>query len=165
MKKYLGIDPGLGKTGYAVMEYDGVNYQHIEHGVIETDKNLPSGKRLIQIYQAIKRIIAQYLPDEAAIETLYFTKNSKSAMPVAQARGVIIFTLAEGEVDYYEYSPLQVKLAVAGSGKADKRQIQEMVKIICRLPEIPEPDHASDALAIAICHANYSFRNKHDSQS
>jgi len=162
MKKYLGIDPGLGKTGYAVMEYDGVNYHHIEHGVIETDKNLPSGKRLIQIYEAVKKIIAQYLPDEAAIETLYFTKNSKSAMPVAQARGVIIFTLAEGEVDYYEYSPLQVKLAVAGNGKADKRQVQEMVKIICKLPEIPEPNHASDALAIAICHANYSFRNKQD---
>ncbi|MCD6123255.1 MAG: crossover junction endodeoxyribonuclease RuvC [Spirochaetales bacterium] len=165
VKKYMGIDPGLGKTGYALMEYDGVNYHHIEHGVIETDRNMSSGKRLIQIYKGIKKIIAQYLPDEAAIETLYFAKNLKSAMPVAQARGVIIFTLTEGEVDYYEYSPLQVKLAVVGNGKAEKRQVQEMVKLICKLPEIPRPDHASDALAIAICHANYSFRNKQNSQS
>ncbi|NOY08286.1 MAG: crossover junction endodeoxyribonuclease RuvC [Spirochaetes bacterium] len=160
MKTYLGIDPGFSKTGYGIMEYDGVNYHHIEHGVIETDKNLSSGKRLLQLYKGIKDIIAEYLPDEAAIETLFFTKNTKSAMPVAQARGVIIFTLSESDVDFYEYSPLQVKLAVAGAGRAEKRQVQEMVKIICRLSSIPEPDHAADALAIAICHANYSYALK-----
>ncbi len=154
MKTFLGIDPGLSKTGYGIVSYDGSSYKCITYGVIETDRGLTSGKRLQLIYKKLKSIIAHYLPDEAAIETLYYAKNVKTALPVAEARGVILFTLAESEIPFREYSPLKVKLAVAGSGRADKHQIQEMVRMICRLPEVPQPDHAADALSIAICHIN-----------
>lgn len=159
-KLFLGIDPGLAKVGYGIIAYDGISYRHITHGVITTTSEQSTGKRLIAIYRGIKKIIAQYLPDSAAIETLFYTKNSKTAMPVAEARGVILFTLSESEIPFEEYSPLNIKLAVTGNGRADKIQIQEAVKLLCKMKEIPKPDHAADALALAICHANYvGFNN------
>ncbi len=157
---FLGIDPGLAKVGYGIIAYDGTHYKHVVHGVITTTKELSTGRRLIKIYRDIKKIIAEYLPDSAAIETLFYTNNSKTAMPVAEARGVILFTLSESEIPFEEYSPLNVKLAVTGNGRATKNQIQEAVKLLCRMKEIPKPDHAADALALAICHANYVGFNK-----
>ncbi len=158
----MGIDPGLAKVGYGIIAYNGMSYRHIAHGVITTTSEEPTGKRLIKIYKGIKEIIAQYLPDGAAIETLFYANNSKTAMPVAEARGVILFTLSESEIPFEEYSPLNVKLAVTGNGKADKKQIQEAVRLLCQMENVPAPDHAADALALAICHANYSGFNNLD---
>ncbi len=156
----MGIDPGLAKTGYGIIAYDGINYRHITHGVITTQKELSTGKRLLAIYREIKKVIAEYLPDSAAIETLFYTNNSKTAMPVAQARGVILFTLSESEIPFEEYSPLNVKLSVTGNGRAKKSQIQYAVKLLCKMDEEPKPDHAADALALAICHANHVGFNR-----
>ncbi len=155
MKIILGIDPGLAKVGFGLIGHEGSRYIHLYHGMIQTLARDQLGRRLVQIHDELKTIISNYRPHEAGIETLYFSKNVKSAMPVAQARGVILFTLAEARVPFSEYTPLQLKQAVVGRGRADKRQIQQMLKILFNLEEPPRPDHAADALAAAICQANY----------
>jgi crossover junction endodeoxyribonuclease RuvC len=119
------------------------------------------GERLIQIHRGITDIITTYEPEEAGIETVYFSKNSKSAIPVAQARGVVLFALASRGVAFSEYTPLELKQAVVGNGRAEKVQVQQVLKMIFNLAELPRPDHASDALAAAFCHANFSgFRSR-----
>jgi crossover junction endodeoxyribonuclease RuvC len=119
------------------------------------------GERLIQIHQGIMDIIKTYNPEEAGIETVYFSKNSRSAIPVAQARGVVLYTLASQGVPFAEYTPLELKQAVVGNGRAEKVQVQQMLRMILNLAELPRPDHASDALAAAFCHANFSsFRSR-----
>ncbi len=155
-KCILGIDPGLAFTGYGVIMVEGSRYHHISHGVIKTQAKNGIGLRFMQIQEEIQKLIETYIPVEAGIESLYFYKNSKSAIPVAQASGVILVTLARAGIPFGTYTPLELKQAVIGYGKAEKRQVQEMLKILFNMNTVPEPDHAADALAAAICQASFS---------
>jgi crossover junction endodeoxyribonuclease RuvC len=154
MSVIIGIDPGLSGTGYGILEKKNSRLYHIAHGVIKTEAGVPMGIRLVHIANQLKKVIKTFAPKQAAVETLYFLKNIKSALPVAQVRGIIIYLLSEYGIEAGEYTPLQVKQAVVGRGRAEKRQIQEMLKMILGLNEIPTPDHAADALAVAFCHSN-----------
>jgi crossover junction endodeoxyribonuclease RuvC len=160
MKVILGIDPGLASTGYGVIRCSGSRFRCIVHGTVRTSPKDGMGERLVQIHQGIMDIITAYEPEEAGIETVYFSKNSKSAIPVAQARGVVLYTLASRGVPFAEYTPLELKQAVVGNGRAEKSQVQQVLKMIFKLEELPRPDHASDALAAAFCHANFSSFRK-----
>jgi len=150
----LGIDPGLAITGFGVIKYEQNNFKAIQYGVIRTPSKTPLPDRLVKIQEGIHTLIQQYKPDCAAIEELFFNTNAKSAFLVGQARGVAVVTVAAAGLPIYEYTPLQVKQGVAGYGRADKNQIQQMVKTLLNLKEIPKPDDAADALAIAMCHAH-----------
>ncbi len=150
----LGIDPGTAITGYGLVEKQGNHLKRIAFGVILTAPEMPTALRLQQIYHGLQAVIEQYRPDMMAVEQLFFNKNVRTALTVGQARGVVLLAGAEAGLDIIEYTPLQVKMAVVGYGRAEKRQVQEMVKILLCLNEIPKPDDAADALAIAICHAN-----------
>ena len=161
MKVILGIDPGLASTGYGVIRCSGSRFRCISYGTVRTSPRDGMGERLVQIHQGIMDIITTYQPEEAGIETVYFSKNSKSAIPVAQARGVVLFTLASRGVPFAEYTPLELKQAVVGNGRAEKIQVQQVLKMILNLPDLPRPDHASDALAAAFCHANFSGVRSH----
>jgi crossover junction endodeoxyribonuclease RuvC len=161
MKVILGIDPGLASTGYGVIRCSGSRFRCIAHGTVRTSPRDGMGERLVQIHQGIMDIITTYDPAEAGIETVYFSKNSKSAIPVAQARGVVLYTLASRGVPFAEYTPLELKQAVVGNGRAEKIQVQNVLKMIFNLQELPTPDHAADALAAAFCHANFSGFRSH----
>ncbi len=150
----LGIDPGTAITGYGVLELSGNKYKLLEYGVIRTEKTEEPAARLYTVFTGINRLIEQFKPDMMAVEELFFNKNTKTALAVGQARGVIILAAHLKGVAGFEYTPLQVKQAVVGYGRADKKQVQYMVKAILNMPEIPKPDDAADALAIAICHGN-----------
>jgi crossover junction endodeoxyribonuclease RuvC len=161
MKVILGIDPGLASTGFGVIHCSGNRFRCITHGTVRTSPRDGIGERLVQIHQEIMDIITTYAPEEAGIETVYFSKNSKSAIPVAQARGVVLYTLASRGVPFAEYTPLELKQAVVGRGRAEKIQVQQVLKMIFRLEQLPTPDHAADALAAAFCHANFSGFQSH----
>ena len=152
--RILGIDPGTATVGWAVIEQSGRDIKAIDYGHISTPANTPLAGRLIEIVADLREIIAAHRPDEASIEELFFFKNQKTVIPVAQARGAILLTLADTGLLVAEYTPLQVKQALTGYGRADKTQVQLMVKSIFGLSEIPKPDDAADALAIALCHHN-----------
>jgi crossover junction endodeoxyribonuclease RuvC len=154
MSLVIGIDPGLASTGYGVLEEKRSRILHIAHGVINTESSDSMGERLLAIASKLKKILTKYSPDFAAVESIFFAKNIKTAIPVAQARGVILYTISRAGIGFSEYSPLQVKQAIVGKGRAEKCQIQAMLKLILGLNCIPTPDHASDALAIALCHIN-----------
>jgi len=158
VRRILGIDPGLASTGWGVIDETDGKVKYIDHGIIITKAGLQRADRLFFILQYIRSIIEKYKPSEAAIETLYFGKNVSSAIPVAEARGVISAAIAEKSIPLFEFAPNTIKKGVAGSIKADKKQVQEMVRIILELEQLPEPNHAADALAAAICAAN----NKND---
>ena len=143
-------------TGYGIIQCSGSRFRCIAHGVVRTSPRDGVGERLVQIHRGISDIITTYDPEEAGIETVYFSKNSKSALPVAQARGVVLYTLASRGIRFAEYTPLELKQAVVGKGRAEKIQVQEVLKMIFNLKELPTPDHAADALAAAFCHANFS---------
>ncbi|MEA3272211.1 MAG: crossover junction endodeoxyribonuclease RuvC [Patescibacteria group bacterium] len=145
----LGIDPGLATTGYAVVNKDGSKFEMIDYGCILTKKGEKLESRLFEISEKLKIIIEEYKPEKVAIEQLFFCKNVKTAMVVGQARGAVLLTATKRNLSVYEYTPLQIKQAVSGYGKADKQQVQKMVQIIFNLKEIPKPDDAADALAIA----------------
>ncbi len=151
--RILGIDPGTATVGWGVIEIVGGKTELLGYGHISTAKELPLSKRLLEIATDIRDLIAQYTPDEAAIEELFFFKNQKTVISVGQARGAILLTLEEKNVIISGYTPLQVKQALTNYGRADKTQIQMMVKAILKLKEIPQPDDAADAIAIALCHA------------
>ncbi len=153
MTLVLGIDPGTATTGYGLVRNlrDG-SLQAVDFGVILTPKDLPMPQRLAAIYAEMQTIIARYQPDTAGLEKLFFQKNITTAISVGQARGVILLALAQARLDVGEYTPNEIKQAVAGYGAADKKQMQEMVRVLLGLPEIPKPDDAADALAIAITH-------------
>jgi len=153
-RKILGIDPGLASTGWGVLEEKDGNVLYIDHGIITTKADCPRAERLCFIMQSIRQIIDKYGPTEAAIENLFFGKNVSSAIPVAEARGVISASLAEKGIHLSELTPNAIKKGVTGFSGSDKKQVQEMVRVILNLAEIPKPDHASDALAAAICAAN-----------
>ncbi|MEW5817417.1 MAG: crossover junction endodeoxyribonuclease RuvC [Spirochaetota bacterium] len=160
MIRILGIDPGLAQTGYGVIEVEGDHFHHIYHGSFTTSPQTSSGMRLKVIYDGIIRVINTYKPDEAGVESLFFAKNITSALPVAQARGVILLALAKKNIPAAEYAPPEIKQAIVGTGRAEKNQVQELVRFLLGLKEIPQPDHAADALAAAICHYNNFSKRK-----
>lgn len=151
--RVLGIDPGYALVGFGVLDYD--NYQNsiVDFGVISTTKDEEMPDRLYKIYQGVKELIKTYNPDVMAIEELFFFRNITTAIPVAQARGVIIVACRECGVPIYEYTPLQIKQALTGNGRAEKKQVQFMVKVLLNLDNIPKPDDAADAVAVAITHS------------
>ncbi|WP_425539960.1 crossover junction endodeoxyribonuclease RuvC [Microaceticoccus formicicus] len=155
----LGIDPGIAIVGYGVIEVDGNKLNMLEYGCITTSSKSDIPTRLRVIYEELIDIIDEHKPDEMAIEELFFNKNVKTAITVGQARGVEILAGVNKGLDIYEYTPLQVKQAIVGYGRAEKHQIQENVKMILNMKQIPKPDDAADALAIAICHS-FSLRFK-----
>lgn len=156
----LGIDPGYAIVGVGVLEYVGNKFRMLEYNAITTPANMPTPLRLKKIYEQMQFYIDQYHPDAMAIEELFFNSNQKTAILVAQARGVLLVSAANNNLPICEYTPLQVKQSVTGYGRADKKQIQSMVKMILNLKEIPKPDDAADALAIAICHAHSNKMNR-----
>lgn len=153
----LGIDPGTATTGFGLVSEQGNRLVFVDHGVIRTPKTDTSQARLRKIYLELKKLINTYKPRIVAVEKLFFGVNSKTAIAVGQARGMSLLAAAEQKVAVAEYSPLQVKMAVTGYGKADKKQVQQMVKTLLKLDDLPKPDDAADALAIAICHL-HSYR-------
>jgi len=144
----------LASTGWGVIDRENGKLRYIEHGSIETKAGRPLAERLFSIFEAVRSILEKYKPSEAAVEMLYFGKNVSSAIPVAESRGVVFTALAERGLRIWEFRPNAIKLGVTGVSGADKKQVQEMVKIILGLSEIPRPDHAADALGAAICAAN-----------
>ncbi len=154
MKTVLGIDPGLASTGYGLVAIDGSRARHLAHGVICTSPERDAGDRLKILFHAFSDLLDLHRPDEAALEEIYFAKNAKSYLGVAQAKGTLLLALAERNIPAAEYSPLEIKRAVAGNGRAEKSQVQELVRLILGLKEQPSPDHAADALAAAICHGH-----------
>ena len=150
----LGIDPGVATTGFGLVRQLGDKLIHVDCGCITTTPKDSSHQRLAKIYAEMKKLILIHKPQWIAVERLYFGENSKTAMAVGQARGIVLLAAAEGKIHLSEYTPLEVKVAITGYGKADKKQIQQMVKTLLRLPDIPKPDDAADALAIAITHLN-----------
>ena len=150
----LGIDPGYALLGYGIVETDTVNSKAIDYGVIETNVGEPFPERLERLYLGMRQLIELYKPDKIAFEELFFAKNTKTALLVGAARGVAILAAQRCSKPLYEYTPMQIKLAVTGNGHADKTQVQEMIRLLLRLKKIPKPDDAADALAVALCHAN-----------
>jgi crossover junction endodeoxyribonuclease RuvC len=148
----LGIDPGTATCGYGLVVEEGRELSLVAYGVITTRAGRPLGERLRQIYLELGDLIELHRPAEVAVEELFFNKNVRSALQVGQARGVILLAAAQHGLAVSEYTPPQVKQAIAGYGRADKHQVQEMVRLILHMPEIPHPDDAADALAVAICH-------------
>lgn len=150
----LGIDPGYAIVGYGVVSYDNRTFTPVTYGAVTTEAGLEADLRLEQVYDGVCAIIDRYRPEAIAIEQLFFTNNQKTAIMVAQARGVILLAARKKQIPIYEYTPLQVKQSVVGYGKAIKKQVMEMTRIMLRLEKIPRPDDAADALAIAICHGH-----------
>lgn len=150
----LGIDPGLAIVGYGVIEYSGNKYTAIDYGCIITESNINLPERLKIIYKELSDLIDEYNPEDIAMEELFFNKNVKTAIKVGQARGVEILAAINKGKAIYEYTPLQIKQSVVGYGRAEKMQVQEMVKLLLNLKKIPKPDDAADALAVAICHSS-----------
>jgi crossover junction endodeoxyribonuclease RuvC len=152
--RILGIDPGSHVTGYGIIDKKGNYLRHVLHGEIKAKKDSLLSVMLISIYQQLSEIITQTDPQAIALENIFYGKNVRSLIKQAQVRGVVIFAGADKGLNVFEYSPLEVKKAVVGYGRAEKRQVQVMVKAILKLPELPPAD-AADALATAICHANF----------
>jgi crossover junction endodeoxyribonuclease RuvC len=150
----LGIDPGTANTGYGVVARQGARLVALDGGVIETTARTDPGERLALIFDRIDGLLNEYSPDALAVEDLYFGANARSAFAVGQARGVVILAAGRRGIPCHSYTPQQVKGAVCGSGRAGKEQVQRMVQALLSLSELPRPDHAADALAVAICHAN-----------
>ncbi len=156
----LGVDPGTAITGYGVLETIGNKFKLLDYGCIRTEAGIALEQRLAHIYQGIILLINHWHPEEVAIEELFFNKNTRTALTVGHARGVIYLAAAHQKVSIQEYTPLQVKQAVVGYGRADKQQVQYMVKTLLNLSTLPKPDDAADALAIAICHAHWRAVDK-----
>ena len=152
--RILGIDPGYAIVGFGVLDYDGHRFEPIEYGAVLTEAGKPFPERLKAINEDIEFIFDKFIPDCMAVERLYFTSNQKTAIDVAQARGVIVLAAAESGIPIYEYTPLQVKQSVVGYGRAEKKQVKEMTRSILGLSRVPKPDDTADALAMAICHGN-----------
>ena len=151
----LGIDPGLADTGWGVVEFDGQHYRPISFGIVTTPPSDDLQKRVYTIGQDLGELAIRYSASVVSMEDIFFTKNITSAIPVAKVIGAALFRFSELGVPVYLYSPLEVKMAVTGMGRADKNQVQEMVKVILKLKSIPRPDHAADALADCICHCTH----------
>ena len=152
--RVIGIDPGLANTGFGIIDFDEKNISLVSYGVIETDSNDSHENRLLSIYTRMRAVIKEFKPDCAEMETLYFARNVTSALAVAEAKGVLTLSLSQDKIPLFMYTPNQIKYAVTGTKNADKETVQNCVKLLLHLKETPKPDHASDALAGAICHIN-----------
>ncbi len=157
--KILGIDPGFASMGYGVIQYRNNKVEILEYGVIKTTPDQVFEKRLLYNFLGLEEVLEKYQPDHAAMEQVFYNTNQKTVINVCQARGVAVLAIARQDLPFYEYTPLQIKQAICGYGRADKNQVQQMVKVIGNLKDIPKPDDAADALAVAICHA-HSYKMK-----
>lgn len=157
--RIIGIDPGYAIVGIGVIEYERSHFTTVYYGAITTQAGTDFNSRLCEIYSDLCGVLDEFKPEALAIERLYFQTNQKTAIDVAEARGVTLLAAAQRNIKIYEYTPLQVKQSVTGYGKAVKKQVQEMTKQILKLDEIPQPDDTADALAIAVCHA-HSFNSR-----
>ena len=160
--RVLGIDPGYAIVGWGVVEYISNRFAPIGYGAVITEKDTPFEQRLVEIYESVFDICKRYQPEALSIEKLYYQHNQTTVIGVAEARGVILLAAAQASLPIYEYTPMQVKQAVTGYGKAVKKQVQEMTRILLHLPAIPKPDDTADALAMAItfCHTNGNQLNR-----
>ena len=147
----LGVDPGMATMGWGVVRKDGASLRYVQHGAISTPASWEMPRRLSRLFDALTEVIAGYEPEAIAVEELFFNRNVTTAISVGQARGLVLLAAYRAGVPVFEYTPLQIKQAVTSYGRAGKRQVQEMVKRLLKLPEIPRPDDAADGLAIAIC--------------
>ncbi len=154
MLRVLGIDPGTATTGWAILYEEKGITKYLAYGHISTSPDHSKADRLLEISQNLKKIIQKFQPQECAVEDIFFFKNKKTVIEVAQARGAILLTMKQNNVTVFHYTPLQVKQALTGYGRAEKKQIQLMTKNILHLKNIPQPDDTADAIAIAICHLN-----------
>lgn len=150
----IGIDPGTAVTGYGVIEKIGSSYRVLDYGCIRPPASYPLSERYLVIFNSVEELIAKYKPDAVSVETQYVKNNVQSAIKLGMARGAVVIAAARHKVSVFEYAPAQAKLAVVGTGRASKRQVQGMVQQILRLSEPPTPEDAADALALAICHAH-----------
>ncbi len=150
----MGIDPGIAIVGYGVVKYEGNKFTPMDYGSIRTDSSTGLSQRLLYIYNRLEEIIEKYKPDAISIEELFFNKNIKTALTVGHGRGVAVLAAARANIEVFEYTPLQVKQSVVGYGRAEKTQVQHMIKVILNLKKTPKPDDVADALAVAICHGN-----------
>ncbi len=157
--RILGIDPGTARIGYGIIDLDADNYSVVDCGCITTPANTPLEKRLLEIADDIDSIIASYSPDVAAVEELFFSKNTKTALSVAHARGVIMERIRRKNIPLHSYNPMKIKQAICSDGKAKKNQMQKMTQLLLNLANPPTPDDTADALAVAVCHGN-TCRNK-----
>lgn len=152
--RIMGIDPGSRITGYGVVEKSGSSVKHIDNGAVITSPKMPLGERLLRIHEGLSEVIARYEPETVAMETVFVSKNVSSALKLGHARGVAMLAASQNGLEVHEYAPTEVKKAVVGTGRAEKKQVQEMVRMILGLPEIAQED-ASDALAVAICRCHH----------
>lgn len=152
--RILGIDPGIAITGYGIIDNSGNSFLPVKYGCIRSAADMPLDRRLNKLFNELNDLIANCRPNCLAVEELFFNRNVRTAMIVGQARGVILLAAAQAGIDVHEYTPLQVKQAVVGRGRAEKKQVQYMIRVILNLSDIPRPDDVADALAVAVCHAN-----------
>ena len=152
----LGIDPGYAIIGWGVTKYEGNHFTVLGYGAVTTPASMPFNRRLEIIYDEISAIMDKYSPEAMAIEKIFYNSNAKTVIDVSQARGVLVLAAQKHDIEIFEYTPLQVKQSVVGYGRAEKKQVQEMTKLILNLSAIPKPDDTADALAMAICHAHSS---------
>lgn len=152
----FGIDPGYAIVGCGVVRYERGNFSLIGYGAVTTSKDMPFNKRLKKIYDDLTELLLRFKPDAVSMERLYFNTNQKTAIDVAQARGVAVLAVENAGIPLYEYTPLQVKQSIVGYGRAEKIQVQNMTKMFLKLDKIPKPDDAADALALAVCHGHAS---------
>ncbi len=152
--RILGIDPGYAIVGYGVVEYDNFRFKTVGYGAVTTNAGTPFCERLEIIYNDLMTVIEKYRPECMSIEKLYFNTNTTTAIDVAQARGCILLAAQKSGISVFEYTPLQVKQSITGYGKAEKRQVMEMIKSFLSLEKIPKPDDTADALALAVCHGH-----------
>lgn len=152
----LGIDPGYAIVGWGVIEYMSNRFTVVDYGAVTTEAGTPFNDRLKAVYDGIDSIMKRYSPEALSIEKLFYNTNAKTVIDVAQARGVINLAAVQNNIPIFEYTPLQVKQSVVGYGRAEKKQVQEMTRVILKLAKIPKPDDTADALAMAICHAHAS---------
>src|SRR5574344_1741681 len=151
--KILGIDPGMAIVGYSIIDFDGDNFSLLHSGAIKTSNKNTEAQSLLEIYSDMKTIIEKYKPEVASVEKLFFFKNQKTVMPVSQARGVIILALEKLGIETFEYTPMEIKQNLTGYGRAEKKEVENMVKIILKRNDLTKLDDTIDAMAIAICHA------------
>ncbi|MCE5253369.1 MAG: crossover junction endodeoxyribonuclease RuvC [Actinomycetia bacterium] len=161
----MGLDPGTASTGFGVILVAGNRLHAVEYGVVDTPAGLPLEQRLEQIYATVGEILRRHRPDATAVESLFFNVNVRTALAVGHARGVALLACSQAGCEVFEYTPQQVKQAVVGYGKASKEQVMEMVRVLLGLAETPQPDHAADALGVAICHANSQGMRERVAQS
>ncbi|WP_068784612.1 crossover junction endodeoxyribonuclease RuvC [Paenibacillus phocaensis] len=159
--RILGIDPGIAIVGFGFIDKQGSKVTPVQYGCIQTEAHTPEEERLLHVYEAMVQLIDKYKPEAVAFEKLFFNRNVTTAMSVSQARGVLVLAAVQKGLSIAEYTPMQVKQAIVGYGKAEKRQVQEMTRMFLKLQAIPKPDDVADALAVAVCHAHsYTLNSK-----